>query len=99
MKWKVKVWVYPSQQVSTWQGANGDKELFSFKAKDSFMVVKQKVENVTCLVFQASKKRWVSPQLLRNGQTAYACIYTQTPSEARDIDWNLSVSKFNLEIK
>lgn len=61
MKRKVKVWVYHSQQVSTWQGANGDKEFFSFKAKDSFMVVKQKVDNLTRLVFQARQKEMGKP--------------------------------------
>lgn len=78
MKKKVKQWVYYSHQVSTWQGESGNRELFNFKAKDSFMVVKPKVDNCTCLVFQARQKEMGS-----DGQTP-TCLHLQTLSRARD---------------
>lgn len=42
-------------------GESGNRELFSFKSKDSFMVVKQKAENLTCLVFQVRQEEMGKP--------------------------------------
>jgi len=51
-------------------------ELFSFKAKDSFMVLKQKVHNLTHLAFQARQKEMGAPSAPQKRTDTHLPVFT-----------------------